>query len=148
MAIFTRRRQVRVEPGYWFTQESEPLVAEAGEMDDDGCLSEAYGAQFWLAPEAVSCLTIWAYAAPLGSDDADGFFVGYCVEYAAGHGEWDARLYYGGELAEWYESVQGAADAARAAAIDLLNDQDRVSQEVIAEWFDWDGEPFSTEDNQ
>jgi hypothetical protein len=133
----------------WFTQEDEPIVAAAEEMDDDGCLSDAYGAQFYLAPRAASCLTIWAYAAPCGPDLLDGYFVGFCIGYQVNQGDstWEAKLYHGDEYPEWYGYAAEAADAAWKTAIELLNHQAgattvHASAEVIAGWFDWDGEPF------
>jgi hypothetical protein len=134
---------------YWFTQESEPFVAAAGDMDDDGCLSDAYGVLFYLAPAATSALTIWAYAAPCGPEPGDGYFVGFCISYQALRGgtSWEAKLYHGEEYPEWYATVGEAAEAARKTVVDLLNNQAaaapvHATADVIADWFDWDGEPF------
>lgn len=154
MGLFTRRRErpaLRMygDAGYWFTQEAEPVVAAAGDMDDDGCMSDAYGAQFYLAPDAAACLTIWAYAAPCGPEPDDGYFVGFCISYEVDQGgsAWDAKLYHGEDYPEWYGDAGQAAEEARKTAVDLLNYQAgaaavHATAEVIADWFDWDGEPF------
>ena len=133
----------------WQPEAQEIEACPAYLMEDEAAGDHAFGARFCSEQARGSSLTIWAFPAECGPKVPGFWFVGYKTEYEW-HGDTDGRtsLYHGDlYLAQWYDNLTEATNAARTAASALVcagpgAAWQHVAPEVLAAWFEWDGQPW------